>query len=1052
MYFTKQRIKRICDDLQKLIYHLPWQPEQIYWTPGRFTSRTQAAAAGLLVFGPEDRWGSYDGHAWFQTDITLPAQFEGVKIVLDVSVDLENWFPDSRQFMLYLDGAISQGMDINHRKAVLRDQAKAGEKIKIDLAAYAGLIDKKTELYLQVFAEDSRVKKLYYDILVPWQVAAELAEQSKLQLDILDLLNSTINLIDLRQPYSPAFYESLAVADKYLEEEFYQAMCRDDKIKAVAVGHTHIDVAWLWRLDQTREKTGRSFSTVLRLMEDYPEYKFMSSQPQLYQFLEEDYPELFAKVEEKIQQGSWEAEGAMWLEADCNLASGEALVRQVLFGTSYFKEKFGVTNKILWLPDVFGYSAALPQILKLCGIDYFMTTKINWNQYNPIPADSFNWVGLDGSSVLTHFITTTSEDYNPTPHFSTYNGVLAPRPVMGGWQRYQEKQIHNEILVAYGYGDGGGGPTEEMLETGRRMARGIPGCPQVAMEHSLPFFERLEKAVQKSPWLKKWVGELYFEYHRGTYTSMGNIKRFNRKAELLYHDVESLASLAGQRTAAAYPAAGLKENWQLILLNQFHDILPGSSIKPVYDDALLQYEQVFAAGRAMLGQSIKAICQNIETEQAALVVFNTAGFERSDLAVLPWPEEKPLPQLTRPGQDLALPVQRSGGQLLFLAQPVPAKGYCSINIQENSQPDLIEMAGLASLEARPDLLENRFFRIELDEQGHFCRIYDKSSQREVLPAGSKANVLRAFEDKPMQHQNWDIDIYYSQKSFAIDELESITVVETGPVRAGLLLRRRFLSSTVNQLIYIYDQLPRIDFVTQIDWQEDELLVKAEFPVEIHAQTATYDIQFGNVTRPTHWNTSWDWARFEVCAHKWADLSEDGYGVSLLNDCKYGHDIRDGVMRLTLLKSGTAPNPEADRGEHQLVYSLYPHAGDWRQAGTMQQAYSLNLPLYTHLISQAQPGRLAADWSLVNVDAFDHVMIETVKQAEDGTGLIIRIFEYSNWRGRINLTFGCPLVKVSRCNLLEETVEELKIELDPQVVTLPIKPYEIVTLKVELTDH
>jgi alpha-mannosidase len=1049
MYYTQQRIERICKDLQKLICQ-PRQPiTDISWTKGRYTSPSETDQAEWQAFNPGDHWGEYDDHAWFRADVTIPPQFDGKKVLLDVSVDTERWFADSRQFILFVDGTIRQGMDINHRTCVLRHQAQAGEMIRVDLEAYAGLVEKPTELYLQLFVENPDVKKIYYDLFVPLQVVTEMPEGDKLRLDLLDVLNQAVNRLDLRKPFSAAFHQSIADTGAFLEEHFYQAFCGDNPIKAVAVGHTHIDVAWLWRLRQTREKTGRSFATVLRLMEDYPEYRFMSSQPQLYQFLSEDFPGLFDQVRARVDEGRWEAEGAMWLEADCNLTSGESLVRQILHGTRYFKEQFGVENKILWLPDVFGYSAALPQILKLAGIDYFMTTKINWNQYNPIPADSFYWEGIDGSQVLTHFITTTSENYNPTPHFSTYNGILAPRPVMGGWKRYQDKQIHNEILVSYGYGDGGGGPTEEMLETGRRMARGIPGCPQVVMEPARPFFERLEAAVKDSPWVKKWVGELYFEYHRGTYTSMARNKRYNRKSELLYHDVETLSVLAGLTCGQSYPAEQLDQNWKTILLNQFHDILPGSSIEPVYEDSRVQYEEVLEQGREMAGQAIDTLCSQISTDQPSVVVFNTAGFERSELVHLPWPEDKPLPQLTCQNREPAISVQRSGKDLIFLSQPVPPKGYCSLLLTEQPDQAATAMSDLSTLQVSPDHLENRFLSIDLDEQGQFCRIYDKTSQRDVLQAGCKGNVLRAFEDKPMQHQNWDIDIYYQQKSWVVDQVASIEVIENGPVRAGLRITRPFLDSQVVQTIYLYDQLPRIDFDTFIDWKEDELLLKVEFPVDIHTDIATYDIQFGNVTRPTHWNTSWDWARFEVCAQKWADLSEEGYGVSLLNDCKYGHDIRDGVMRLTLLKSGTAPNPNADREQHRFMYALYPHLGSWRQAGTMQQAYSLNLPLYAQLINAKQEGSLPQSWSLCQNDAYDHVMVETVKQAEDGQDLILRLFEYTNWRGPVTLTFGRPVVRAERCDLLERTLEQLEPDTDPAAITLAVKPYEIVTIRVQL---
>ncbi|NLM78758.1 MAG: alpha-mannosidase [Ruminococcaceae bacterium] len=1052
MYYTLEHIERICRDLQQLIHQPASDITGIVWQQGLFTNPAEAdAAAGWQPFAPGDRWGTYDGHAWFRAEVDVPEDLSGKKLVLDVSVDQENWFADSRQFLLFINGQIHQGMDVNHRTSVVSKSARGGEKIRVDLQAYAGLVKKSTELYMRLLVEHEPIKKIYYDLAVPCQIARELPEGNKTRLDLLHVLNQAVNLLDLRKALSTDFILSVQAADTFLDEQLYRTLCHDSKVKAVAVGHTHIDVAWLWRLRQTREKTGRSFATVLRLMEDYPEYVFMSSQPQLYAFLEEDYPELFDRVKQRIKQGRWEAEGAMWLEADCNLTSGESLVRQLMSGIKYFQDRFAVDSRILWLPDVFGYSAALPQLLRQAGIDYFMTTKINWNQYNNIPADSFYWEGLDGSQVLTHFITTPAENNNPTPFYSTYNGVLQPRSLMGGWKRYQDKQIHDEILVSYGYGDGGGGPNEAMLENGRRLARGIPGCPQVVMGRSLSFFQRLEETVKNSPWVKKWVGELYFENHRGTYTSMGRNKRYNRKSELLSHDVETLSVLAGQMCGLAWPGEALERNWKTILLNQFHDILPGSSIEPVYEDSREQYEQVLRENAQLADQAIDCLTADVQTAQPVVVVLNTAGYERSELVSLPWPETSSLPQLTCQTGGPALAVQRCGQNLVFLSQPVPAKGYCSLLLHESDKPveTTASMAELSMLHISTDHLENRFFSIDLDDAGHMIHIYDKTAQREVIQAGRKANLIRAFEDKPMRHQNWDIDIYYQQKSWEIADISSIEILEQGPVRAALQITRPFLDSRILQTIYIYDQIPRIDFATTIEWREDELLLKAEFPVDIHADTATYDIQFGNVTRPTHWNTSWDWARFEVCAHKWADLSEEGYGVSLLNDCKYGHDIRDGVMRLTLLKSGMAPNPRADREIHRFTYSLFPHTGSWRQAGTMQQAYNLNLPLYARFIGAQPDGRLPASGSLCRVDAFDHVMLETVKQAEDGDGIILRLFEYSNWRGPVMLTFGQPVQWAVSCDLLERTQQNLTIESDLRTLSFYMKPYEVKTIRVKL---
>jgi alpha-mannosidase len=435
----------------------------------------------------------------------------------------------------------------------------------------------------------------------------------------------------------------------------------------------------------------------------------------------------------------------------------------------------------------------------------------------------------------------------------------------------------------------------------------------------------------------------------------------------------------------------------------------------------------------------------------ALLVANTAGFARSDLVRLDWDQDR-LPSIFDSHTGRTLPVQRSGQSVVFVAPDLPAKGLrCYDLLTDGESIDVTAAATTLCVSASH--LENRFFAIDLDAQGQISRLFDKQAGRDVLAPGCCGNEIRAYEDKPMQHQNWDIDIYYQQKSWPVDDVSALEVVEQGPVQAAVRVSRAFLNSRIVQTIRIYAEIARIDFATEIDWHEDELLLKAAFPVDIHADTATYDIQFGNVTRPTHWNTSWDWARFEVCAQKWADLSEEGYGVSLLNDSKYGHDIRDNCLRLTLLKSGMAPNPQADREQHHFVYALYPHGGSWRQAGTMAQAYSLNLPLYAcrvgSLAGSTGPAANRSAFALCQIDEPGHVMLETIKRAEDGDGLILRLFEYTNWRGPVRLAFASPLQAVSVCDLLERPLAAL--QTSGSAVSCPFRPYEIKTLRVHLAD-
>lgn len=1041
IFFQLGRIKKIAQELKTYIYQDKIGIKDFKMKEGTYKNPEEVDASPSPwkdFIGGEMRWGGRDKHFWFRTKVTIPENMDGKTVALIVHTGIGGWDATNPQFIAFVNGVLMQGLDQNHREVILSHEAKAGDSYTIDLHAYGGMIDAKLDLLVDLVVVDTKIRKLYYDINVPLEVAEKLPEDDKKRIDILTALNNAINLLDFRKPLSPLFYDSVEKAEKYLEEEFYQKICGEQEAEATCVGHTHIDVAWLWTLAQTREKVARSFSTVLRLMEEYPEYIFISSQPQLYKFLKEDYPEVYNQVKERIKEGRWEADGAMWVEADCNLSSGESLVRQILFGTRFFREEFGVENRILWLPDVFGYSAALPQILKKSDIDYFMTTKISWNQYNKLPYDTFMWRGIDGTEILTHFITTRDYEQVPTSHGTTYNGNLNASQVMGAWQRYQQKNINNDVLIAYGFGDGGGGPTREMLENGRRLSRGIPGAPKVKMDTVRNYFKKLEETVKDSKYLPKWVGELYLEYHRGTYTSMARNKRYNRKSEFLYQDTEFLSSLS-MLLGNEYPQEAINKGWELILLNQFHDIIPGSSIKEVYEDSDKHYEEVLNIGNELATRAMSDIGSQIGLKEQSVVVYNTLPFDRDDIVTFDVPAGMQNPCVLDDNGEL-LPCQlikeNDKTKAMFFARGLPSKGYKAYTLRDE------KVEHTTSMKVSSNRLENKYFSMEIDDKGTFTSIFDKVNNRELLQAGQRGNQIQAFEDKPMNWDNWDIDIYYREKMWEVDEVEKVEVLENGPVRGGVRIYKKFMDSTIIQNIYIYEDIPRIDFDTFIDWKEDQVLLKAAFPVDIRADKATYDIQFGNVERPTHWNTSWDLARFEVCAHKWADLSEDGYGVSLLNDCKYGYDIKDGVMRITLLKSGMHPNPEADREEHRFVYSLYPHAGGWREGNTVKMGYQLNVPAYAR-VEQAHEGVLPSALSMISVDC-DNVIVETVKKAEDSDDLIIRLYECYNRRSDVTLTFFKPLSKVVECNLMEKDIQP--VDVQGNKFSFQIKPYEIKTFK------
>lgn len=998
MNFTEDKIRKTLEYLQKysIKEEIPingFIEKQCGYKKGNVLPKIDETWTG---FGDNDRWGGKrDTHCWFYKEINVPED----NMLFCIKNGLtERGLDANPQYLVYLNGELYQGMDVNHTEILIE---KAG-KYEIYVYAYSAMFDDYFEFHASLKITDLDVEGLYYDIKVPYDICNYLPQNEKTYINIMAYLEKTANMIDFRKQDSEMFYSSVIEADEYLRREFYEKYGSKNKETVICIGHTHIDVAWLWSLAQTREKVQRSISTVVRLMEQYPEYKFMLSQAQLYKFLKEESPDLYEKVKELVKQGRWEVEGGMWVEADCNIPSGESLVRQIMYGKKFFKDEFDADSHILWLPDVFGYSAALPQILKKSGMDTFVTSKISWNETNTMPNDTFMWQGIDGTEILTYFLTAQDKVRNKQPVcYSTYNGNITASQVAGTWDRYSNKEINDEALLVFGYGDGGGGPTKEMLETNRILEFGLPGCPATEINTISEFFENLHEKAKDNPKLKKWVGELYLEFHRGTYTSQAKNKKNNRKSEYLYQAAENLAVIAQELIGISYPQKTFHDGWELILLNQFHDIIPGSAINKVYRDSEEQYKTIFENGEGILNNCLNIIKNTVRTE-GGLLVYNPLSFENSGICNV-------------------------NGKSIYV-ENIPPKGYKVVSCKSEN-----------TIITAENLLENKFFRVEL-ERGTITRIFDKSNNREVIRKGCSANVIQAFEDIPRDYDAWEITNYYKDKMWIIDDVQSIHIFSDG-VKAGIEIKRKFLDSEICQRICLFEQIPRIDFETEIEWNQEHILLKALFPVDIQTSKATYDIQFGTLERPTHQNTSWDEARFEVCAHKFADLSEDGYGVSLLNNCKYGYSIHENNMSITLLKSATFPDEKADRGNHKFTYSLYPHAGNHKQGGTIQMAYNLNVPMYAVKVPK-QDGILKSEFSLISCNE-ENVIVDTVKAAENGSGIIVRMYEAYGRRTDVDLKIGIDVKTVYVTDLLEN--KEREINANENSISFEMKPFEIVTL-------
>ncbi|GIN13512.1 alpha-mannosidase [Shouchella clausii] len=1030
MFLTERKLAARLNELKAYRYRDPIVIQS-------FAMEEGDDAVGAYPRGPSEdaetvtlgsRWGGRDRYVWLYTTVNIPSNWGDKQPVGRFRFGRTGGGTNSGfESLLFINGEPYQGVDSNHEEVWL-PKGQAGKKLELAFRMWTGLEGggpPREQVYELELAElawlDEAADDLYFTGLAIWQAIEELPEDEPHRPELRRMLNEAFHEMDWTMPQSPSFYESCERAQKKLRSEL-AAKEKNHPVTIHCLGHTHIDVAWLWRLIHTREKAARSFSTVLRLMEQFPDYLFLQTQPQLYAYVKEDYPELYEQIKARIQEGQWEVEGSMWLEADCNIPSGESLVRQIVFGKRFIKEEFGRDCHVLWLPDVFGYSWALPQILKLAGISSFMTTKISWNQYNRMPHDTFWWRGLDGTDMLTHFIT-TPEPWNASDSwFYTYNGLIEAKTVLGAWKGYRDKAINKELLLAYGYGDGGGGVNRDMLELRRRLDE-VPGLPHVKPGKAGAYFQQLNETVANAKeYVHRWDGELYLEYHRGTYTSQGLVKMHNRKLELALRSLEARAvAKTWHQGFRGYPAEALKKAWTIVLRNQFHDIIPGSSIREVYQDTEVEYAEAWAYVKAAEAELAG------KTIGDGWSVWVPGSYEMPRLVHVPGLQADSLCFYNGAKR---LPAQQVDDGWIVLLQAQAAVGSISLSVKQEAE----ERAPETAFVWRDGTLSTPFYEVEWNEAGQIAVLYDKEAERHVLPEGSAANVLQLFEDKPLAHDAWDIDLFYQEKAPCEPVFQGMEIIEIGALRAALRVSYTYHRTTIEQDILFYAHSKRIDFSTNVDWHEQRKLLKVAFPVDVRATTATYDIQFGNVERPTHWNTSWDMAKFESVSHQWADLAETGYGASLLNDCKYGYDIKGNVLRLSLLKGATYPDTEADQGKHAFTYAFYPHRGDWREANTQGEAWDLNEPLIAE--------QTEAVHKLFSV-RFSHVHLDAIKKAEDTASTIIRLHEFEGRSGKAVIDWHGPAPKWREVNLMEEPLSDWQ----EGEITFAIKPYELKTIEV-----
>jgi alpha-mannosidase len=970
---------------------------------------SEALRRGFVPFNVGDEWGGMWDTTWFRFRATVPSGWE--KPVALVHLGGSDVVGFSAEGLVHdAEGRPFQGVHHRHREIVLSNRTKGGEVLlyveaaanpipRWDLKDWSEMGPEYGGPPLYVLQEadvadaDRDAQGLHTDMGILLQLAKADAVSVARRKEVLAALVRACSELD---PDDVAGTVGSA-RDALVPALSERSSCSH---RVVAVGHAHIDSAWLWPVRETKRKCARTFSNQLRLLEQYPEHHFVCSQAVQYQWMKDGYPEIYVQIKDRVAEGRWEPVGGMWVESDSNVPSGESLVRQLVFGKRFFRDEFDVESHELWIPDVFGYSAALPQIASQAGMSAIITQKMSWNDTNRFPRSTFWWEGHDGTRILAHF-----------PPANTYNGEFTVRELVASRDNNLDRRRFDSSLYPFGYGDGGGGPTSTMLKRAARTSD-LEGLPRVAIGSVADFLTSVDTSQ-----LATWVGELYLEAHRGTLTTHADVKVGNRRGEEALRAAEMWSVAAG-----VHRDEELELAWKLLLFNQFHDIIPGSSIAWVYEDARADYAEV----NRVTGEVIEEAHGRIVAARDGWVAFNPSSYERIELV-----ECDGTPAIAR----------------------VPGCGWAGVDpVRADDASGVLAKSGFGRVRAGDGWIENAFLRATWDSGGLLTSIWDRKAEREVLAEGERGNVFQIHEDHPRAFDAWDVDRDYLESKTDLTGAVSVEVVELGPLRGAVRVTRRFGDSSISQVMSLVAGSRRLEFHTEVDWRENHRFLKVAFPVAVRSNRATYEIQHGYIERPTVENTSWDEARFEVCAHRWADLSEPGYGVALINDCKYGYDIRGNVMRLSLLRAPGYPDPRADRGTHRFGYALLPHPGDLREAGVVEEAEWFNLPL------TLRPGAAGGDGRLVEVDRRG-VSVEAVKWADDGDGVIVRICEVYGSRGPAQVRLNLPHGTVWRTDLLERNEERAQStgELDPgesrargSTVRLTLRPFELVTLRFSAT--
>ncbi len=1066
---TRIRLKQLAAQMRTKIYPELRPVDSLKVSPKvDRISYQQAQTLDYRPTKPGEQFGPHWATFWFRVEASIPKEWQGKRI--------DFLWNSNSEATLWHNGQPVQGLNVpygDRPDAVLTTSAKANENFSLQVEMACNTIygiwleDKSPHISPFVLERcdialfDADAWQLYFDFSVLQELEAELANEGgtsdkAFAGQLLFELNAFANHYDLSD-------RSTWAAAKKILQKLYKSVNGTLTHNVSAIGHAHLDVAWLWPIEETYRKSVRTTANQLAYMQDYPDFSFVFSQAHLYEVMKERQPELYQKLKIAAGKGNWIPVGGTWVEPDCNLPSGESLARQFLFGQRFFQKEFGKRCSEFWNPDVFGYNGQLPQIMKLSGVERFVTTKLDWNRFNKPAHQTFTWQGIDGSSVLAHF-----------PLAEMFNSNATVKEIRSLAAKFKDNDYSRHSMLLYGHGDGGGGPTKSMIEIIRRC-KDLQGVPRTEMRSPEQFFTLLEKDLTHTPVM---IGELYLEYHRGTYTSQAAVKKRMRQCEFLLHDIEFLSAIAFSLGLLTYPAEELNRLWKLLLVIQFHDIIPGSSIGPVYEDAARDFSEIEESGKHLRQAAAIALathaCQpqakaQIGDKSAATVGVNAQTAVTSSRAHRVQPtlaDLKTSKKAQSPRAQAYVPINTTSfnrrevttmpdGQLTIVEAPPYGIGHVihrSADVQSASGrgtpcvPRDTEDPGITLISLKETkkgiILENTYLRAEFNTTGLLVSLLERQTNRESL-AGA-ANRLQIYHDHPEKYDAWELDAYHLE-----------TVKDCPPAHAhkvsssALRVEVQFeykigTASTMTQVIRLEAESHRLEFHCTVDWHESHKILKVMFPINVRAMNATYEMQFGCVERPTHYNTTYDLARFEVPGHKWADFSEHGFGVALLSDCKYGFSTFGNEMRLTLLRAPKQPDANADMGQHQFAYALMPHSGSWQSAGVVAEAYHFNAPL---LWTELPEGDRTTTDSLPSFAYIDdaNLVLDTIKKAEESDALIVRLYECHGSHGKAKLAFTLPFKSVHLSNILEDEGESVQHAGD--IIEIPYTPFQIITLKI-----